>query len=59
MYSIILRVNLEISLGMGADGADLRGSGAHRDVTAVTVLPDVDLAFLKDLLAATFFSRAR
>ena len=25
MYSIILRVNLEISLGMGADGADLGG----------------------------------
>ena len=50
MYSIILRVDLEIRLGMGADGADLRRGGAHHNVAAVPALPDLDLALLKDLL---------
>ena len=35
-----------------------RISGAHRDVTAVTVLPDVDLAFLKDLLGRHIFQQS-
>ena len=49
MYSIILRADFKISLGMGADRADLRGGGSHHTVTAVPALPDLDLALLGDL----------
>ena len=41
MYLIILRVNLKVSLGMGADRADLGGGGAHHDMPAVPALPDL------------------
>ena len=35
---------------MCADGAELRGLGADNDVAAVTALPNLNLALLKDLL---------
>ena len=57
MYSVILRVDLEISLGMGADRADLRRGGAHHDVPEIPAFPDLDL--LKTSWASTFRSRAR
>jgi hypothetical protein len=58
MYSIILRVGLEVSLGMGADGAELRRGGAHYDMSAVPALPDRDLTLLKDLLGLHIFQQS-
>ena len=45
--SVILGRDLKVSLGMGADGADLRGGGADDDVTAVAALPHLHLALLE------------
>ena len=41
MYSIIFRMDLKVSLRMGADGADLRGGSSHHDMPAVPALPDL------------------
>ena len=38
--SIVFRLNLEIALGMCANGANLRSFFADADVTAVDALPD-------------------
>ena len=42
-------MDLEVSLRMGAGGADLGGGGANHDVTAVAALPNLDLALGEDL----------
>ena len=47
--SIILRVDLEVALGVVAGGADVGGLGADDDVAAVAAFPDLDLALFKDL----------
>ena len=47
--SIVLRVNLEIALGMVTGGADLRGLLPYHDVAAVAALPHLHLALGKHL----------
>ena len=49
MYSVILDFQLEVSLGMGADGADHRGGGAHMNVSAVAADPHLIAHAGKDL----------
>ena len=46
--SIVLGVDLEVGLGMGAGGADVGGLGAYHDVAAVAAFPHLDLALGED-----------
>ena len=50
VISIVLFPQLEVGLGMGADGAHLGGFFAHDDMTAVAALPHLDAALFEDLL---------
>ena len=47
-FLVVLGVDFEVGLGMGADGADLRRGGAHDDMSAVAALPYLDLALGED-----------
>ena len=50
LYSlIILSVNFEEALGMGAGGAQLGCLGANGDMTAVAALPNGHACLLEDL----------
>ena len=46
--SIVLGVDLEVGLGMGAGGAEVGSLGANHDVAAVAALPHLDLTLGKD-----------
>lgn len=46
---IVLGPDLEVGLGMLADGADIRGCRADNNMSAVAALPDGDAALGKDL----------
>lgn len=48
--SIILCLNLKKCLGMGADGAELRGLLADQNMAAVAARPDCDAALTEHLL---------
>lgn len=49
MESIIIAVNFKEALGIETGGANLGGSGAYHDVTAVAALPHLDLTLFEDL----------
>ena len=42
-------MDLEVALGMSAGGADLRSGSSYHDMSAVTALPNLDLALLEYL----------
>ena len=47
---VVFSVDFKVGLGVGAGGAQLGCLGADDQVTAVTALPDLDLALGEDLL---------
>ena len=47
---VILGMDLEVALGMGAGGADGGSLGANHDVTAVAAFPNLNFALFEYLL---------
>ena len=45
--SVIFSIDFEVTLRMGADGADFRRFRADNNVSAVTAFPDFDTAFFE------------
>ena len=56
--SIVLSMNLEITLWMCADRADFRRFRPHNDMTAVAALPYLDFALGKDFLGFYIFQQS-